>query len=402
MDFQPAIPLLQDIEHHLQQNNIIVGHDRAPGDRDPQESRQGDVPYRRQDLIELEADVNAQQLYQKEIIDKFLKEDEDIDKQQERPKELLIQKCRGLYVSIATRNEKVIHQVRLDSLVEHCDMFLTLVQSDRWWKSLTENEYVFSLKQFDMNSVNVFLEIVEDRSKPLQEQAASIEDIVGTEYIIDCCHIAHFLQARIILDDIVTVIKSSIDSENCTSICVLADELQITSLLQASMKHVMERLDNIQQTSDLWEDMPVSLRNHITTLKNAVESSIIGRGQTKEVIFSSGDEFLAVFHDSLATMKERLHDAKQRQKEIIQERMRCSCALGDEANGTRNGPMGRFSKRFVEERNVYGGSVEDAAIKIKKQEERIRTLQAFYDEQKAIFRRDLDGEGRFRGTFKLV
>lgn len=236
----------------------------------------------------------------------------------------------------------------------------------------------------------------------MHEQSKSVEELIDTDHIIECCHISHFLQAREILEDIVTVIKSSIDSDNCTSICVLADELQIPSLLQASMKYVMERLDNIQQNQELWEDIPIALRNQIATLKHAAESSIIGRGQTKEVIFSSGDEFLAIFHDTLTTMKERLKDAQQRQEEIIQERLRCG---GDGGSGegeyTTNGALGRFSKRFVQEKNVFGGSVEDAAIKIQKQEERIRTLQAFYDEQKAIFRRDLDGDGYYQGRFKL-
>lgn len=403
MDYQPPLRLLQDIEQHLQENDVIVGHDRPPN-----QQQQDDTPYRRQDLIELEATVNAQQRYQKEIIDKFILEDQDIENKKEYPKDILIQKCKELHISILTKNGMVLQHVPLDCLVKHCDTILTLVQSDRWWVSLTENEYSLSLEQFQMESVKVFLNIVTDRCKPLHEPSkSSIEELIGTDYnIIECCHIAHFLQAREILDDIVTLIKSSIDSENCTSICVLADELQIPSLFQASMRYVMERLDNIQQNEKVWRDIPASLKNQITTLKHAAESSIIGRGQTREVIFSSGDEFLAIFHDTLTSMKERLKEAQQRQREIIQERLRCGNSdseAGEQTTLTTNEETkGRFSKRFVKEKNVYGGSVKDAAIKIQKQEERIRTLQAFYDEQKAIFRRDLDGDGYFQGKFKLL
>lgn len=442
MDFQPTIPLLLDIEHHLQQNNIIVGHEEAPNARNPEgapanhpthQQRQDTTTssYRRQDLVELEANVSAQLLYQNEVIDKFLKEDEEIEKIKEQPKELVIRKCQGLHISLLTQNEMVVEHVELDRLVEHCDTFLTLVRSDCWasflsFKSTTiannsssnsnssssnssEREYIFSLQQFSMNAVKVFLKLVRERSKPLCDAQLSVEDILsGTDVVIECCHLAHFLQAREILEDIVAVIQSSIDSENCASICMLADELQIPSLLQTSMRYVMERLDNIQENKELWEDIPLTLRNQISTLKHAAESSIIGRGQTKEVIFSSGNEFLAIFHDTLTAMKERLKDAQQRQREIIQERLRIGAVVvgGDEndngdSDRDRNFMPGRFSKRFVQDRNVYGGSVEDAAIKIQKQEERIRTLQAFYDEQKAIFRRDLEGDGYYQKTFKL-
>jgi hypothetical protein len=191
------------------------------------------------------------------------------------------------------------------------------------------------------------------------------------------------------MDEIVSIIQSSIDSENCTSICVLADELQIPSLLQASMKFILGRLDNIENNGEIWNDIPSALKNHIITLRNAAKSSIIGRGQTKEVIFSSAGEFLAIFHDTLTCQKERLRGAKERQEEIVQERLR-------ESEG-----LGRFSSRIVQEIDVYGGSVEDASKKIRKQEERVKTLQAFYNEQKAIFARDMQSDGQFRGKFSL-
>ena len=146
------------------------------------------------------------------------------------------------------------------------------------------------------------------------------------------------------------------------------------------MKHVMASLDKIQQDEEIWNDIPNNLRNHIILLRNATKSSIIGRGQTKEVIFSSSAEFLAIFHDTLSCHKERLRDAKQRQEEIIQERMQ------------------QNQRRFIQPRDVYSGSVEDAAKKILKQEERVKTLQAFYNEQKAIFAKDVD---TYRGRFTL-
>jgi hypothetical protein len=50
---------------------------------------------------------------------------------------------------------------------------------------------------------------------------------------------------------------------------------------------------------------------------------------------------------------------------------------------------------------VLGGSVADAAKKIKRQEERVNTLQAFYNEQKAIFAKDRQSVEQFQGMFQL-
>ena len=60
--------------------------------------------------------------------------------------------------------------------------------------------------------------------------------------------------------------------------------------------------------------------------------------------------------------------------------------------------MQQNRRRFIQPRDVYSGSVEDAAKKILKQEERVKTLQAFYNEQKAIFAKDVE---TYRGRFTL-
>lgn len=363
------VPLLQDINHYLESNGILQAHNQN---------------YQRLDQVELAQSVNAQEQYQSKIIQKFINEDTEQEQNNPQHRELekerteVLRKCRDVFISIQTAKD-VLKNVPLHHLVDRCDTFYTLASSDRW-SSLTK-DFKFSLDQFDTSSVKQFLAIVNPSN------SFSVQDLT-TQHIIDCCYISHFLQASEILNDIVQIIESSIDAENCTSICVMADELQIPSLLNSSMKFVMERLNEIQDNEELWDDIPTTLRNHILTLRNAAHSSIVGMGKKSQVIFSSAGEFLAIFHDTLTLNKERLREAKLRQEEIIQERMR------------ENG-HGRFSRRFVQQRDVYGGDVEDARVKIEKQEKRVQTLQAFYDQQKAIFSQDLQNEGRFKGPFRL-
>ena len=375
------LPLIQDVSHYLQENGILPGRLNAPA---------GET-YQRQDQVELEAAVNAQQEYQTEVINRFMKDDEEISITASEGglvrKRNLLEKCKGVSISIKTRDSLVVENVPLDRLVDQCDTFLTLVGSEHW-SSFVNRDFVFQLDQFHKEAVEHFLNILQIRSK----SSTLISDLITSNFIIECCYIAHFLQATDVLNEIISIIQSSIDSDNCTSICVLADELQIPSLLQASMKFVMEKLDYIKKDVEVWDSIPTALKNHIITLRNAAKSSIIGRGQTKEVIFSSAGEFLAIFHDTLTCHKERLREAKERQKEIIQERLR---------EGAATSGSGRFSLRSVQEKDVYGGSVEDAAKKIKRQEERVNTLQAFYNEQKAIFAKDMQSDGQFYGRFQL-
>ena len=524
--------LLQDINHHLESNGIIqagngtgtftgTGTGTGTGADIALEQSSTENSYQRLDQVELAANVNAQQKYQEEVIQKFIKEDEQenhlrhLDSFQER--ERVLKRCRGVTISISTsvrannastssttdanededvdvdiedmlvdadedlnpeEDEKsgihtnvkskckthqvhVIKHVPLHELVQKCDMLFTLATSDRWLPirehndnsgtsddndDNNEEEYIFSMNQFSKDGVEEFLSMVLVEDTPSGHGSSNTSACSSTrthahahaqirtpspKYIIECCYIAHYLQATSILDHIVSILQTSIDAQNCTSLCILADELRIPSLFQSSMKFVLERLEDIQGDKGVWKEIPSSLRNHILTLRNAAHSSLVAGGhghgsghgsgsghtnnESKQVLFSSGDEFLAIFYDTLALHKDRLKEAKQRQEEIIQERKReWNVNVNEHENEYANENanvntsqsqsfVGRFTRRNVQERDVYGGSVKDAAIKIEKQERRVKTLQAFYNQQKAIFAQDLEqnGDGRYRGSFYL-
>lgn len=359
-------PLLQDISHYLETNGVLQATDGSDNHH---------PTYTRMDEFELASKLKAEKEYEERVLQRFLDEDESNveDVESLKEKRMVLTLSKGKTIRIKTKSNEY-HRMPLIQMVDQCDVIYSYVHSSQLQSNdIEETSLEFSLEQFCPSAVVSFLKLL-----GLNCTFMNVQDIPCNE-IIECCRIAHFLQCQTLLDEIVELIKDNIDAENCASICVLADQLQTPSLMHASMSLILERLDHIK-SNEVWNEFPPSLKRHIVTLRNAASSSILGRGKKGLVLFSSGDEFLALFSDNIRDLKERLHDAKQRQQEIIEERERRNTG-------------------FRLPRDVYGGDVKDAAIKIEKQEARIRTLEAFYLEQKAIFASDEDGT--FKRSFCL-
>ncbi|KAL3802947.1 hypothetical protein HJC23_011570 [Cyclotella cryptica] len=229
---------------------------------------------------------------------------------------------------------------------------------------------------------------------------------ISEQHIVECLRIAHYLQCSMLLDVLSSVLEASIDSKNCMSICSLADLYNLQSLFEASVNHVVGRLDALQGKSDndetdndeevnederiqqeIWRSLPNELRSRILTMRNVMRSSVIGRGsKVSGVFFSSGDEFLAIFRETLCDQRERLAEARERRNEVI-----CEREAEWEARRQRRG--GWFDASEEARRAfIYSGDVEYALVKIQKQEQRIKTLEAFYEEQKIIFQNSSFGD----------
>ena len=244
---------------------------------------------------------------------------------------------------------------------------------------------------------------------------------ISEQNIVECVKVAHYLQCRVILDALSEILERAIDSQNCMSLCSLADALNLKSLFESSVNYVIERLDALQGGSaslecgsdaggagsrrpsstlssdeggstdynskegepikELWATLPYELRSRVLTMRNVMRSSVIGRGsKVSGLFFSSGNEFLAIFRETIRDNKERLADAKERHEEVIRERaeewvIRCQ-------------RRGMWFDRSAEAKNkwVHGADVAYALEKIEKQSRRIATLESFYEEQKTIFR----------------
>lgn len=365
---------IQDLDQYLQQNGLEDGNN----------TNQQQLT---QDQREFANRMKHEEDYKEKILREFWVKDElkSIDEQKDEieEKEKLLESYRGQILTLIVSDPQKTIQVNLFQFAEKCDTIYALAKSDQWSNFMSHKEcdqsmepkITFELTQFDYESIHEFIALVEEKK--------TVEDI-SPDHIIECCRIGHFLQSHFLLEQIVDIIKQSIDSDNCASICVLADQLQVSSLMHASMEYVMDRLDIIK-SHVIWDDFPQSLRHHVVTLRNAAQSSIITRGHTGKVMFTSSHEFLGIFSDTLREHKERLAEAKLRQEEIIQERRK-----SNETGG-----------RYAREVDIYGGTVMDAAKKIHKQERRVQALETFYREQKSIFAKDQVGCGVFKSNFSL-
>mmetsp|Transcript_16372 Transcript_16372/g.26772 ORF Transcript_16372/g.26772 Transcript_16372/m.26772 type:complete len:509 (-) Transcript_16372:26-1552(-) len=275
-------------------------------------------------------------------------------------------------------------------------------------------------------------------TKEQQQQQQHIIHLIDTQtisstHIIEVLKLSHFLQCNILLDTLVSIVESSIDLENCLSICSLADALNLTSLFESSVTFVIRRLDALQgsgvddvteedeleasgeekevedevesstaaeateavttavssadEDSELWKSLPYDLRSRVLTMRNILRSSIIGRGSKMSgIFFSSGNEFLAIFRETISVQKERLAEARERLEEVVRERK--------EEFTVKRQRRGRWfdSSADAEEKFVYGGDVEYSMRQIERQAKRLATLESFYQEQKIIFSRVGDGD----------
>ena len=219
----------------------------------------------------------------------------------------------------------------------------------------------------------------------------------------------------------------------------MADALNLTSLFESSVEFVIRRLDAFQGSSagvavggdeeeggeykkevegesntitaatqssatasscadedsmeELWKSLPYDLKSRVLTMRNILRSSIIGRGsKLSDIFFSSGNEFLAIFGETISVQKERLVESKERLEEVIRERK--------EEFAVKRQRRGRWfdSSTEAEKKFVYGGDVAYSKRQIEKQAKRLATLESFYEEQRIIFSRG-GGDGDCKFSF---
>ena len=361
---QEEVRLLHDLEHYVRSRGLA-----PPADED--EAPSADVFFRNRNHASerLNECVRHQESVHKSA---FAAHDEK-EKDAAAGKEQLLASLKGKMIAVVagpSSEAPSTQLVPLDALASKCDTVYALVRSQpllsRQCSAVSANSNTagdedddiptLDLLQFAPDPVDSFLTVVV-HDQPI----SSIPD----DHIVEVCRIAHYVQCSQVLDATVDILKESVDGDNCLSICHLADQLGVPSLFEAAVSYLIGKLDNMQE-HEQWDDFPSTLRNRIITMRNAVQSSILGRGQKTCVFFSSSEEFLAIFSDNIQDQKERLSEAKRRQEEVISERIH---------RGGRH-------------RDPWGGSVADAAEKIERQAKRLKTLESFYEEQKMIFASD--------------
>lgn len=234
----------------------------------------------------------------------------------------------------------MIRGVSLKSVAFACDTILSLASFRQTTQS--KDRLTFSLAQFQNKSVAEFVSLVL-RKKCAQDVAA--------DAVVECCQIACYVQCSAVLEAMVEILLQSIDNANCLSLCQLADQLHLPRLFERCMAQMMSSLGALQELS-LWNDLTPELQNYIVTMEQIMKSSVLNKGNNK-LYFASLEEYLAIFAEHVQYYRERLAEAKERQNE--------------------------------EDDYSRGMAWTDAQIKIDKQEERFRTLEAVFREQKKMF-----------------
>jgi hypothetical protein len=277
----------------------------------------------------------------------------------EREKEKLafLDTLQDISMDILT-SDGVVENVSLRKLAERCEAILAFASSYDKFQKRQEKRVQFDLKHFPKQAVQEFVDVAVSN-----KEAGDI----GTDSIIHCCQLAHYLLAFEVLREITDILMKSIDSNNCLSICQLADELHLDELFERSLAHMMDTMGNIQQDEQTWDELTPELRDRISAIKMAIESSIHSSsrggstaGSSRRLYFASLDEYLSIFAERVQYSKERLAEAKEQQNHAVKN-----------------------TKGWI-----------DAQTKIEKQEVRVRTLERALAEQKKLFGLQVQQERR--------
>jgi hypothetical protein len=320
------LPQIQDFDEWLRNNGLRNGNG-------PEEESQRSEWNRERET----AAIQEQTLYQESVHKAVFSEAEAEERREQEKRQKLIDSWSNVRIEVSTAS-CIIPEIPLKPLAESCETVFVLASS-RSQFVLQDGKIQLSLDQFHSQSVRQFLRLVMGEKR--------MEDIAA-DAIVDCCQIAHYLQNFTILEATVEILIQSIDTANCMSLCQLADRLNLPALFEKSLAYMMKSLGDME-AHDSWDDLTGELKERIGTIQTAIQSSI--HSQRSRLYFSSLQEYLAIFAETVQYNRERLAEAKESHAQTI----------------------GR------------GNAWQDTQTKIERQERRVRTLEAVMKEQKKLF-----------------
>ena len=434
----PNHNLLQDLDGWLESNGL-----RSMDDVLPDDDRMTSSYNNHQDECRRiqEEEQYAQSVHQKVFYNDIIKE------QKERQhKKTMIQSLHDKTMDIRTSQNEMIYNIPLQNMANVCDTIFTMVQNKSLWldhgysndndknqkkndgdqkstlsSSLSSTSFLqLSLESYTKSTVQEFVNIClsyhsddddyddegdgEDKNivKAGDENTISVNPVVVSKSSsssssvsstmsrvlqqitddairLDCCRIGHYLLATPIVDTIIQdVFIPNIDTNNCFTLYKLADELNLTSstLLQRTLWHMIHTIGEYSNQNNDGDDTDgdntdndmysQELNERLRIMKRALESSVHGGSGPQRLYFTSMEEYLSIFAERVQYYRERLHEAKESQKQKEQQQEESSV--------------------FTIRGRVVSSSYKDAEKKILKQEQRVRTLEIAYAEQKALFR----------------
>lgn len=391
----PQYPLLQiqDIDDWLRFNGL-----RAAGDDDVHAPEYNSF-MSHLNQSEVQAKQIAHDQYQQQIHASIFQDDLQEEEQQQVARQRMLELWADEEMDIVTSQQTFC--VSLRQLAAECDTIFTLASSRRYMHNLTTNKpntkptredskeeetimkqqqphvmskVTLSLEEYPTSAVHEFLTLALSQ-KTLPE--------INDQHVVDCCQIGHYLQCARILEGTSQILLRHVDSDNCLSLCQMADQLGLPDLFERALFHMLKSLDNLE-AQEAYEDFSVELKDRIADIRTVFtrhqfmgdsDGDLIMDGHTdkprqeehgnsaktaaaaaqkmnrlkkkRPLYFTSLDEYIAIFAETVQYHRERLQEAK--------------------------------------EQNTRQQYSSYAQSKIEKQELRVLTLEAMLQEQKRLF-----------------
>lgn len=362
------MPLLQiqDIDDWLRFNGL-----RSADDEPPQAPEYNSF-MSTLNQSEIKARYEADSKYQERVHATIFQD----ELQKEKKKEVSRQRMLDMWhedMEIVTPQQTFC--VPLRHMAAACDTIFTMASSRRYMDNLTKGEkeqdypngeqqqpptpssfskVTLSLEEYSTSAVHEFITLALEQ-KPLTD--------ICDQHVVDCCHIAHYLQCARILDGTTEILMQHVDSDNCYALCQMSDQLQLPDLFERALFHMLKSLDNLE-AQDAYDDFSPELKDRIAGIRTIFSSHRVGgnagddgddedgrpKSMKRPLYFTSLEEYIAIFAETVQYHRERLEEAKE-----------------------QNSQARQFS--------AYAQS------KIDKQELRVLTLEAMLQEQKRLFGR---------------
>ncbi len=289
-----------DDQHHRNQRQYLAIQDEAEWVRRyglNGEPHYGAESYANQQ--EAKQRVRAQEDYQAQIHAQLFEKQTPAEKQ----RKLQLDEWSNQIVRILASAEPPI-ECNLKHLATYSETIFTMAESRPRFEADESRPLHVSLSEYSQEAVLHFLDLLEHYSMP------DAPFRPNEQHVVECCQIASYLQCDALLDDmLVPLLIQSVDSDNCLSLCELADQLNLTALLEASVNHMMHRLESVEE-HDIWSDLTPELQRRIQGIQHILQSN-----NRRQLFFSSFDEYLALFAEQVDYYRERLEDAIHQQSQ---------------------------------------------------------------------------------------
>ena len=142
---------------------------------------------------------------------------------------------------------------------------------------------------FPSSAVSTYLSLL--LLLPLSLSSPSHLAAVTSETLVPTLRLSHYLQSAGALSFLTSLATLSVTSSNCSSFLLLADQLSLPSLFEASLTlYSQSASSNASLAQEGWDDFPEELKRAAEAMGRAAGSSVLGRGERAGVFFSSKEE----------------------------------------------------------------------------------------------------------------